>query len=199
MNTYIANRFRKFLPVVIDVETGGFNPDQHALLEVAAISVICDDDKQLITDKTWHNHIIAHPDCIIDDEALKFNGIKPDHPLRFAIDEAKAMNDLKAWLKEQLKEQKCERAILVGHNAHFDLSFINSACMRNNIILPLHKFSVLDTTTLGALAVGQTVLAKIIKALDIEFDQSLAHSAIYDTQKTAEAFCKILNHYSMMI
>ena len=39
----IAQRFRGFLPVVVDVETGGFNEQTDALLQIAAVIVDRDD------------------------------------------------------------------------------------------------------------------------------------------------------------
>jgi ribonuclease T len=43
----MARRFRGFLPVVVDVETGGFNSRTDALLEIAAVLIDMDDDGQL--------------------------------------------------------------------------------------------------------------------------------------------------------
>ena len=86
---------------------------------------------------------------------------------------------------------------MVGHNAHFDLSFLKAATNRNNIKKsPFHSFSVLDTVTLGALATNQTVLAKICESLNVEYDSKEAHSAAYDSDVTAKVFCKIINDFN---
>jgi ribonuclease T len=89
---------------------------------------------------------------------------------------------------------------LVGHNAHFDLGFLNAAVLRTNSKnhSSFHQFSVFDTVTLSALAFGQTVLARACKAAGLDFDGNDAHSALYDMQKTAELFCHILNSYPML-
>ncbi len=85
---------------------------------------------------------------------------------------------------------------MVAHNAHFDLSFVNAAADRNQIKRnPFHPFSCFDTSTLAGLAYGQTVLARACQAADIEFNNQDAHSALYDTTKTAELFCSIVNKW----
>jgi ribonuclease T len=95
-----------------------------------------------------------------------------------------------------MRDNLCQRAILVGHNACFDLNFLNAAIARAGIKnSPFHPFSSLDTVTLGAVAYGQTVFARIAQAANIPWDQSEAHSAVYDAQKTAELFCKVVNRW----
>ena len=54
---HIANRFRGYLPIVIDVETGGFNPLTDALLEVAAVIIDPQEDGTLIRGDTIRHHI----------------------------------------------------------------------------------------------------------------------------------------------
>jgi ribonuclease T len=45
---------------------------------------------------------------------------------------------------------------------------------------------------------GQTVLAKACQAAGIAFDGQQAHSALYDTERTAELFCFIVNRYQQL-
>ena len=67
---------------------------------------------------------------------------------------------------------------------------------RNNVKkTPFHKFSLIDTVSLGVLATGQTVLARICDELDIDYDNEEAHSAAYDTIVTAKVFCSIVNKF----
>ena len=76
--------------------------------------------------------------------------------------------------------------MLVGHNAFFDLGFLNAAVARTDLKRnPFHPFSCFDTATLGGLAYGQTVLAKACEAAGIPFNQRDAHSALYDATRTA--------------
>lgn len=193
--TAIKDRFRGFLPVVVDVETGGFDAQQHALLEVAAVIVLPDENGVWQTGPRFHAHLTPEPGLVLDPAALKFNGINPNHPLRLAVSEADGLREIFSQVKAIQKEQGCKRSILVGHNASFDLSFINAAIERQQLKnqSPFHPFSTFDTVSLAGMAYGQTVLAKACEAAGIAFDQSEAHSALYDAQVTAELFCSILN------
>lgn len=195
-NLNFKTRFRGFLPVVIDVETGGFNPQKDALLELAAVFLKFDEESKLKPIHTEHFHIQAFMGANIEQASLDFLGLDPTHPFRYAIEEKAAMLELCQKVQKSLKENDCKKAVLVGHNPTFDLSFIQAAFKRCNIKhSPFHLFTTFDTATLAALAYGQTILAKAVKAANIEFDENEAHSAIYDAEKTAELFCKIINNY----
>ncbi len=195
----IHQRFRGFLPVVFDVETAGFEADKHALLEVAAISLNFDSSGQLVPDLSLHQHLLPFPGSVLDPAALAFNKIDPSHPLRMAVSERDGLKIIMDALRKRQKELQCKRCILVGHNAHFDLGFINAAIQRNHLknTSPLHPFSVFDTVSLAGLTLGQTVLARACTQAGIHFDPSAAHSALYDAQKTAELFCLIVNHTTL--
>ena len=197
LNSPMALRFRGFLPVVVDVETGGFNPKTDALLEVAAVLLEID------TDGCWHRlethacHVQAFPGANLEPAALEFTGIDPDHPLRFAVPEREALKKVLDPVRKAVKANGCTRAVLVGHNPSFDLSFVNAAVERTNFKRnPFHPFSTFDTATLGGLAYGQTVLSRAIEAAGIEWDGRDAHSAIYDAEKTADLFCAIVNRWT---
>lgn len=190
----IKNRFRGFLPIVVDVETGGFNSQTDALLEIAAATIQQDDEGYLFFDEVNTAYVEPFEGSNIDPKSLEVTGIDLNHPLRMAQDETSALGKIFTPIRKALKETGCNRAILVGHNAHFDLGFLNAAVVRTGIKRnPFHPFSCLDTVTLSALAYGQTVLARAIAVAEIEWDNSRAHSAMYDTDKTAELFCKIHN------
>ncbi len=193
----IASRFRGFLPVVVDVETGGFNPKTDALLEVAAVLLDIDSDGCWHRVQTHACHVQAFPGANLEPAALEFNRIDPDHPLRFALPEREALKTLLDPVREAVKANGCTRAVLVGHNPSFDLSFINAAVERTKFKRnPFHPFSTYDTSTLGGLAYGQTVLSRAVEAAGIEWDGRDAHSAIYDAEKTADLFCTIVNRWS---
>jgi ribonuclease T len=189
-------RFDGYLAVVIDVETGGVDPKKCALLELAAIVIHCDENGLLVQqEKYYTTHVTPFEGAVIEEKALEINGIVPDHPFRLAINEQTALEKLDAFTHEALKLHQCRRAVLVGHNAHFDLSFLNAArercgAMKNN---PYHRFTCFDTATLAGAALQKTVLAKALKAAGIKQDKKKAHSALYDTQCTAELFCQICN------
>ena len=193
----IGQRFRGFLPVVVDVETAGFNADTDALLEIACIPILYDAAGQFVPGPACHAHINPFPGANLDRRSLDFIGIDPSNPLRMAMaeDEKTALKRIFKSVNDVRKQQQCTHAILVGHNAHFDLGFVRAAIARTGSKNqnPFHSFSVFDTVTLSAVMFGQTVLAKSCIQAGIEFDGKEAHSALYDTQKTAELFCYILN------
>ena len=192
----MPRRFRGYLPVVVDVETGGFDASRHALLELAAVPLELDDQGLLIPGQTHAAHVVPAEGTQIDPKSLEVTGIRLDHPFRLAKAEKDALEHVFAPIRAALKKHNCQRAILVGHNAHFDLGFINAAVARSGHKRnPFHPFSVFDTVTLGGVAFGQTVLARAVAAAGIEFDASQAHSAVYDTEKTAELFCHIANQW----
>lgn len=195
----LAQRFRGFLPVVIDVETGGFNPRTDAILEIAATTLDMDENGILHIDRTLDFQVEPFPGANLEQAALDFTGIDPDHPDREARHEALVFGELFKAIRQQVKQHGCTRAVLVGHNAHFDLSFVMAAAERAGIRRnPFHPFSVFDTATLAGLAFGHTVLARACQLAGIDFSNNEAHSAGYDTLKTAELFCLIVNRWQQL-
>jgi len=190
---HLKDRIRGYLPVVIDVETAGFNESKDALLEICAIILDIDETGQFVLTEPLHFHVEPFQGSNLDPSALKFNGIDVNNPFRMAVSEKQALVEIFTKVKDELSRQDCTRAILVGHNAFFDLGFLKAATERVKIKSPFHQFSTLDTVTLSALCYGETVLAKAMVKAGIEWDDSQAHSALYDTQKTAELFCQIFN------
>lgn len=198
-NSPMASRFRGYLPVVIDVETGGFNAATDALLEIAAVTLTMDEDGTLRPDETFDFHVDPFEGANIEQSALDFTGIDLESPDRPAEPESMVMPDLMKAIRRAVRAHGCTRAVMVAHNAHFDLGFVNAAVARCNIKRnPFHPFSCFDTATLAGLACGQTVLAKACRVAGIEFSNSAAHSAGYDAEKTAELFCYIVNQWKQL-
>ena len=192
----ISRRFRGFLPVVVDFETGGFNCRTDALLEMAAVLLTMDADGTLRRRETIHCHVKPFEGANLEPAALQVTGIDPWHPLRLAMNEKDALQHLFQPIRAAIKAEDCKRAILVAHNAHFDLGFLNEAISRTAIKRsPFHPFSVMDTATLCGVAYGQTVLAQAAIAAGMEWDSTRAHSAIYDAELTADLFCRIVNRF----
>lgn len=192
----LALRFRGFLPVVIDVETGGFNSQSDALLEIAAVTLRMDGGGILHPHQRIHYHVAPFPGANVEKSALEFTGIDPWNPLRGAVTELNALEGIFDKVRKALKESGCNRAVLVGHNAFFDHSFLKAAVERCEIKRdPFHPFSNFDTASLAGLVYGQTVLAKACEMAGIPFSQSQAHSALYDTTRTAELFCSLVNRF----
>ena len=74
----LKDRIRGYLPVVIDVETAGFNENTDALLEICAIILGLDDSRNFFPKTTLHFHIEPFKGANIEPSALKFNGIDID-------------------------------------------------------------------------------------------------------------------------
>ncbi len=192
----MAERFRGFLPVVVDVETGGFNSKTDALLEIADVLVDFGDGGILTRGETTRFHVKPFEGANMEPASLAVNGIDPNHPLRPAIDERDALQRLFRGIRQAVRDNGCSRAILVGHNAAFDLAFLNEAIARSEIKRnPFHTFSCFDTATLCGVAFGQTVLARAVAAAGFEWDEESAHSAAYDAEMTADLFCEIVNRF----
>lgn len=192
----LADRFRGFLPVVVDVETGGFNAKTDALLEIAAVFLTFDSDGLFKRDETIRYHVKPFEGANLEAASLAVNGIDPYHPLRPAIEERDALQRTFREVRRAVRENRCSRAILVGHNAHFDLGFLNQAVERSAIKRnPFHPFSCFDTATVCGIAFGQTVLARAAIAAGMNWDETQAHSASYDAEVTADLFCEAVNRY----
>lgn len=192
----ISRRFRGFLPVVVDVETGGFEARTDALLEIAAVVLDLDEDGDLVIAETEWCHVQPFEGANIERAALEVNGIDPHHPLRPALPEKEALTRVFRTVRRHVRETGCRRAVLAGHNSAFDLGFLNAAVARCDIKRnPFHPFTSFDTATMGGVAYGQTVLARAAEAAGIEWDGDSAHSALYDAERTADLFCRIVNAF----
>ena len=195
----ISDRFRGFLPVVVDVETGGFNAKTDAILEIAACIICMDDFGRIKIAETISANIVPFQGSRIEPSSLEFTGIDLNDPNRKPVSEKVAFQEILLPVRQELRATDCQRAVLVGHNPAFDLSFLNAAISRINYKRnPFHPFSSFDTATLGGLAFGQTVLARAAQAAGLDWDESQAHSAEYDTVKTAELFCTIVNRWKIL-
>ena len=192
----IAQRFRGFLPVIVDVETAGFESRTDALLEIAAVTVKMDEQGFFTRGKTHACHVEPFPGANMDEKSLEFLGIDPYHPFRIALPEREALDEIFIPVRDEVNEYECSRAILVGHNPFFDLGFVKAAAARTRYKKnPFHAFSTFDTATLGGLVYGQTVLAKAVQAAGIDWNNDKAHSAVYDAERTADLFCAIVNRW----
>jgi len=195
----IAYRFRGYLPVVVDLETGGFNAKTDALLELAAVIIEMDDEGKLVPGEKFFFNVEPFEGANIEQSSLDFTGIDPDNPLRGAVPEQKALSETFRGVRKRIRETGCQRAIIVAHNAAFDQGFLNEASERCSIKRnPFHPFSSFDTATLCGLAFRQTVLAKACQVAGVSFDANKAHSALYDCDKTAEMFCHIVNRWKQL-
>lgn len=189
----MANRFRGFLPVVIDIETGGFDAGSHAVLELGAISLNWHHDRLIIEDR-WVWSVEPFPGGLLDPASLKITGIDPTDPARGAVSEIEMLRDLFSKVRQNLRRHNCQRAIMVAHNAAFDQQFMHTMVERTSVKRdPFHPFTFIDTASLAAVTYGHTVLSEVCKRAGIEFDSERAHGALYDAERTADVFCHIVN------
>jgi len=195
----MSSRFRGFLPVVVDVETGGFDHKKNALLEISALILEFDDNGELGIKESVSCHIKPYEGLTMEPASMEVNGIDPYNPFRMAKTEFEALTLVFQTIRKEIKKTGCTRAVMVGHNTTLDLNFVNAAAERNKLARnPFHQFSMFDTVSLAGLAYGQTVLSRAVQAAEIDWDDSNAHSAVYDARKTAELFCKIVNKWDKM-
>ncbi|MCZ6640545.1 MAG: ribonuclease T [Gammaproteobacteria bacterium] len=193
----MAARFRGFLPVVIDLETGGFDPNTHAILEIAIVQV-CFSEDRLVTGARWQQPVKPYEGSVLDPAALKVTGIDPFDPDREAMDESLALKEMFRLVRGAVKHEQCQRAIIVAHNASFDQQFLNQGVARNAVKRnPFHPFSCIDTASLAAVAYGHTVLSEACARAGIAFDADRAHNALYDAERTAELFCSVVNDWNL--
>ena len=193
----MAKRFRGFYPVVIDVETGGFNEKTDALLEIAALTLKIDETGTMAINNKYTANVEPFAGSNIEPASLEITGIDPYHPFRMAKPEDTAIRELFKFVSKEMKQHGCTRAIMIGHNTTLDLNFINAAASRSKISRnPFHPFSTFDTVSLAGLAYGQTVLSKAAEAAGLEWSNEEAHSALYDATQTANLFCKIVNSWN---
>lgn len=189
----LKDRIRGFLPVVIDLETGGINPLEHAVLEMCIVIPQWNNDRMLLG-SVHHWHIEPHPNTLVDSESLEITGIDLADPTRDAIAEVDAVRACFRVVRKAIREAHCNRAVLTGHNSHFDLDFLRRAAFRSNVGQnPFHPFTVLDTASMSAVRFGQTVLSKVCEEAGIAYDTEQAHSAKYDAVITARLFCWLIN------
>lgn len=193
----MSKRFRGFYPVVVDVETGGFNEKTDALLEIAALTLKIDESGTIDINNKYSTNVEPFPDANIEPASLEITGIDPYHPFRMAKPEDEAIRELFKFVSKEMKQNGCTRAIMVGHNTTLDLNFISAAAARNKVSRnPFHPFSTFDTVSLAGLAYGQTVLSRAAEAAGLEWNNDDAHSALYDATQTAKLFCKIVNSWN---
>lgn len=189
----MKSRFRGYLPVVVDLETGGFDSATHALLEIAVVTLDYECG-QLVIGGRQRWQVAPHPRTEVAPASLKITGIDLDDPARQAVAENRAIRELFALVRREIKRHGCQRAIVTAHNAHFDHGFIHAAAQRNGVKRsPFHPFSVMDTVGLAALAYGHTVLGEACARAGIGYASERAHSAVYDAEVTAQLFCAVVN------
>ncbi len=192
----MGHRFRGFLPVAIDIETSGFDAERHAILELSAVTFAFREQELIIEQRlSWAVRPFAT--AIIEQASLRVTGIDLDDHTRGAISEKNAITALFKLVRGEIKRHDCQRAVLLGHNAAFDAGFLRKAVQRTGVRRdPFHPFTTLDTASLAAVSYGHTVLSEACLRADIPYENDKAHSALYDAERCALLFCKIVNTWN---
>ena len=94
----MVDRFRGYLPVVIDFETGGFDPVANPILEMAAVEVRFE-NQRLTPGERWASAVHPFPGGVLEPAALKVTGIDPADPDRTALNEAEALRQMFAAVR----------------------------------------------------------------------------------------------------
>ncbi len=113
----MAERFRGYLPVVVDVETGGFDWNKHALLEIAAVPIELDEHGRFVPGEVASAHIEPAPGTSIDPKSLEVTGIKVDHPLRGALPEREGLDKVFMPVRAAAKRHTYEMPVLPACHA----------------------------------------------------------------------------------
>ena len=159
--------------VVFDLETTGFSPNNNRIIEIGAVKVV----EGKIVDKFSH---FVNPDVPIPFEIEQLTGIKDD----MVMDAPKIEEILPQFM------EFCQGAIMVAHNAGFDMSFISKNCERQK--LPC-DYTVIDTVAMARVllpALNRFKLDTVAKALNIPLENH--HRAVDDAGCTAEIFVKFI-------
>ncbi len=160
--------------VVFDIETTGFSPVTNRIIEIGAVKV---EDGQ------------------ITDRFSTF--VNPEVPIPFEIEKLTSINDSMVMDAETIEVvlprflDFVGNAVLVAHNANFDVSFIRENAERQQIPV---NFTYVDTVGIARmLLTGQAkyTLDAVAKTLKISLENH--HRAVDDAECTAEIFMKFIN------
>ena len=159
--------------VVFDIETTGFSPVNNRIIEIGAVKV----EKGKITDR--------------------FSSfVNPDVPIPFEIEKLTGINDsmvMDAPFIEQVLPEFlafCGGAVLVAHNASFDMGFIKENARRQNMA---REVTYVDTVGIARILLphqAKHTLDAVAKTLGISLENH--HRAVEDAEATAEIFVKFI-------
>ena len=159
--------------VVFDIETTGFSPVTNRIIEIGAV-------------KVSGGEIVDHFSAFVN----------PKVPIPFEIEKLTGINDnmvMDAPVIENVLPQFldfCKDAVLVAHNAGFDMSFIIENARRQNL---QKKFTYVDTVGIARILLpnqAKHTLDAVAKAMGVSLENH--HRAVDDAQATAEIFVKMI-------
>ena len=158
--------------VVFDIETTGFSAKSDRIIEIGAVKV----EKGKITDRFS-------------------TFVNPEIPIPFRIEKLTSINDSMVIDAPKIEEvlpkfmEFCKGAVMVAHNADFDMSFISANCERQGLDC---DFTIVDTVAMSRyliIGLGRYKLDNVAKALGIVLEHH--HRAVDDAECTALIFLKL--------
>lgn len=159
--------------VVFDLETTGFSPVKDKIIEIGAVKV----EQGKITDKF---STFVDPKVPIPFQITQLTSIT-DEMVMDAPDIETVLPEFLEFIKD---------AVLVAHNASFDVGFIEQNCRRQNIIL---DFTSVDTVAMARIllpTLSKFKLNIVANALHISLENH--HRAVDDAKATADIFIKFI-------
>lgn len=193
---YLKKHCRGFIPIAIDLETSGSDPNKHGILEIAAIFPSFSEEGIQIHE-VFHRHVYLEDGDLIDPAATLIHRIPIEHPFRYAISVEQMLQEFSEMVRMHCDRWCARRGIMVGHNPAFDMSFLNKACEKYGIDMNLHLYTFIDTASMGLMRHRETVLAKLCYREGLGFSQNDAHSALYDAHMTARLFWSFMGMKTM--
>ncbi|WKY43588.1 PolC-type DNA polymerase III [Eubacteriaceae bacterium ES2] len=159
--------------VFFDLETTGFIPGNHRIIEIAAVRIR---NNQIID----QFNTLVNPHCEIPPEITELTGIT-SQMAEGGMEELEAVNEFFAFIGD---------AVLVAHNAAFDMSFIEKAMVDYNIS---RENTYIDTLAMARCLLTQIArhnLKKLTSFFKIELNNH--HRALDDAMASARVFLKLL-------
>ena len=175
----------------IDTETGGLNPDKHALL---SLGMVVWEDMELIDSQEI---LINDGQLSVTEEALSVNKIDLAEHKKSAMPSYQAANEIFTFIRKHFPHQG--KITLAGHNVHFDINFLSVFLSRNNKTFSNYfSHRIIDTSSI----LYYLYLSGHIKQRAISSDEAFAlfnikvegrHTALGDALATAKLFNKLID------
>lgn len=169
--------------IIVDVETSGLDPEQHVVLEVAAID-LSDTGEGISFVPDHPNEWVRNADPV----ALSVN----KYFERRVFDEQLTNMETRVHLRQL--SQMLEQATVAGSNPSFDVTFLRSLFAEHKVPFPRihHRLLDLSPYAAGALKLGTRLpgLARVCELLDV--DNTAPHTALGDARATADCLAALM-------
>lgn len=177
--------------IVFDTETGGFDPTENPIIEIAMIAL---DGTSLKEIERYETLIKPYDDLIVTKEALKANGLNMSDVHENGLIKTAAYKEITQFIKKlNPKSNKFNKPILVGHNVQFDIDMMEMFFYLNkesNLYDFVNRQTICTMVEAKRMGIEDSLsLSSLCEKLGIVLNN--AHKAMPDTLATAEAFRKL--------